>query len=915
MLQGPWSENGKDLVVMTFDDPNITQEGFDIAIGYLYGVWADESEGNDVIGYQDENLQESYETTTRTQKHDQTNTEAMFSSDYQAVTPSTLTPQNVLAVLAAAAYLGIDSLCKQCTAFTTATIKTDYILRYIEFCTQSDYYPWSNTISESCHAYLVRNGFKDPKMVCLQIFEQLPLIWLIKVVGSDAFWVPSEWERYEFCRQIVHRRRALTTLIRSVSSSKTPIKLGESMNISDNIHGVIQENVIDSNDDYDEQAYDALFSSCVIYMHMSLEQLQCIQRDVDPISNRPFVRASVIQEALWHQIEFRNLIETHGPQEYSSDNNVRIDGNASDTSRKNALGVVVSSPPQENHGSCEWIQRPFSMYIPIPEQDQTIIGGEDEATLDDIWSRNRGGLDPSAAMFSVHKTNTTGYGTLTESSHSGNHDVSIASKPSFWAHILSNRQASHPREPSPSPSLPDTQQLKKQKIASYPISQNFGGAELDQGVVAGDLKQNERPGQYSLYPPFRFSPVSPVSYLSQKPRSHGGMGTNTKSFARDDPSILQGVSYHQPYQAQNQDTMHDIDRDIRYVDLPPLPPISGQLQNFQSSSNTSYATISRSKQASGNSPAEERNQETQTCHPSYEEIQRRRTAAAAGLFADSFSGYVDRRDKTKTWFKVYAISLGPDHTITQFQSAADDFAVHQSWGWRSTNLCGPTYLPDSSIPKNKLGIKLQTACHRMGLLVSPPPSSATLSCLRPSTILAEQTSRVTSRPNKRYQTDPTDSDSIQFLPSIPATLPKPVATTMVADTAMDTDYVHEYEFDEEDSPHRPPKSPNSNIDDDEDTLMENDKLPNVSETPNDFQHCCEKDDRDDGCCGSTKIFIRSPYFDFFTPPTVYDANYEKCAEIKDVNCDCVACGRYGPKHHHHPLRPTSLQISIVMGHI
>lgn len=46
---------------------------------------------------------------------------------------------------------------------------------------------------------------------------------------------------------------------------------------------------------------------------------------------------------------------------------------------------------------------------------------------------------------------------------------------------------------------------------------------------------------------------------------------------------------------------------------------------------------------------------------------------------DSFSCYVDKREKTRTWFRIFAVPIKPAHGIMQFQSSPDDFAIMQSW--------------------------------------------------------------------------------------------------------------------------------------------------------------------------------------------------------------------------------------------
>jgi hypothetical protein len=122
------------------------------------------------------------------------------------------------------------------------------------------------------------------------------------------------------------------------------------------------------------------------------------------------------------------------------------------------------------------------------------------------------------------------------------------------------------------------------------------------------------------------------------------------------------------------DIYHGTGMGDQYIDLPTLPMLSEQLRRLQQSSvSTDGAGIKpagggggdgNDRAGSGGATADGTNSVT---------------AAAAALFEDSFSGFADKREMTKTWFKIYAIGLGPGHAITQFQSSPDEFAIMQSW--------------------------------------------------------------------------------------------------------------------------------------------------------------------------------------------------------------------------------------------
>ncbi|KAF9323521.1 hypothetical protein BG006_001367, partial [Podila minutissima] len=50
MMHGPWKERAQTQIELTLDDPNITLEGFEIALGRMYGIWTVEAD-DDHLAY------------------------------------------------------------------------------------------------------------------------------------------------------------------------------------------------------------------------------------------------------------------------------------------------------------------------------------------------------------------------------------------------------------------------------------------------------------------------------------------------------------------------------------------------------------------------------------------------------------------------------------------------------------------------------------------------------------------------------------------------------------------------------------------------------------------------------------------------------------------------------------------------
>ncbi|KAI7823013.1 hypothetical protein BC939DRAFT_503480 [Gamsiella multidivaricata] len=571
MLQGPWKERAQDVVEIQIDDPNITQEGFEIAIGKLYGVWTEEDDRDmkDPLRAKD--------TTAGIQN---------VTAGGQTISATSLTSQNALAVLAAGAYLGIDVLCELCTTFVIRTLSIEHILEYVQFTHNSSYYPWSGKIAEACRAYLCRNGFDDPKMKCLQVFEGLPASWLLNVIGSDAFWVPNEWERYKFCRQTVYNRRKAIALLDSASTA-----------------------YVETDDD--EAVYEALFSTSIVYMHMTFEQLQVVMQDRDPISGQRFTHAEIVHEALWQQTEMRTLIEQSN----------REDG---------ALDVVVDgSEPWKNH------TRQSNL---IPDQDRTIAGDAN---------------DPVQRLDPVNPLNTTaaGLGALSSPRHS--------------------------------------------LYAPFRFSVEFGNVH--------SLQENVR-----VYSDVIFYAGSYWNVYIQKLSSSKGLQLGVYLHRHSLPQVSR------PSKRPNRSTQPSTEVSRN----PSLPfamwtgwGLRGNHIEQRQPQQPSKASIVSSRCSNTHShlspPHQEQNAPADLVHiPDLPDLEK----TALVPIEESFSCHIDKRDNTRTWFKIFAASQGPSHTVMQFQSSPDDFMLMQSWGWRSSSLCTAAYMPNDSEPANDEETKFRTAC-------------------------------------------------------------------------------------------------------------------------------------------------------------------------------------------------------------
>ncbi|KAK3810005.1 MAG: hypothetical protein J3Q66DRAFT_404782 [Benniella sp.] len=701
MLQGPWKERSQDIVEMKFDDTNITQEGFEIAIARLYGVWTEEDEH----GRKRSRLVPGGSSTSNANGsgHGEDNgLESQNSTSPLGYTVTFMSTRNVLSVLATGAYLGMDSLCEQCTAFICRTLSTHHISKYIQFIHNNSYHPWSDTISEACYTYLCRNGFDDPRMKCRQVMERLPASWLLNVLGSDAFWVPDEWERYCLARRVVHNRRRVDTM-----------------------------------DSEDEAAYETLFATRINYMHMTFEQLQLILCDMDPVAGHNFTPQEVIHEALWHQFELRSMIE-QSAKEHST------------------LDVVVGELPEA------W-RTQAKLYDLVPAQDKIIMG-------DTHFPK----------------------------------DSTLAVPPT-------QRQSLHPPF-----------RFSVEFADAYALQE---GARMESDTVfyAGSL--------WNVRIERKLPPEGP------KPSSDG---------------LKIGVYLHRHSTPQ---LTHPSKRPRRPLRSPAstvrlnMCSATGPLASDQvaqagpsSSTTTTNTTLPNRILTSTGNPASD-----PVVLPSLD-------ISTVVPIKESSSGYVDGRENARTWFKIFVTSIGPTHTIKQYQCAPHDFPVKRTWGWGESIHCPGPYIPEYTEPKDELEAHLQSACTLQAYAEVDMELTA-----EDLTIISQSLS---SR-NKVMQ-----------------------SATASQDGREEEEEEEEEEDDEEEE---------GGEEDEE--WVDDDEEPGEKEEEEEEEE--EKEEEEEGGEGVEDM-------------SMYSAKDEAGVE---ADCTCEAQTQFGRRHHHHDQRSPVLKCSIIVGFV
>ncbi|KAI8972670.1 hypothetical protein BDB01DRAFT_839278 [Pilobolus umbonatus] len=265
LLQGGFKESSEDRVELHFDS-YITPESFDFVLEYLYGKISDPP----------------------------------------------ITQQNVCQILATCSYFRME-MSGICVDYILKSLSEKNVVDYLLFADEH-HIQGSDQICDAIYTFLCREAFGLNRNILCSI----PLSWLQKVIESDAFWVPSEYDRYQFVLQIIQCK-----------SEKNE---------------TWTEN--------EEEIMDHILCYSIYYMHMSFEQLESIGRDINPFTDKPLVAQSVLKEALWLQVQLRTKVETATERD---------------------LELNVTTPYTEEDEEME--------YYPIPTDDTTTYTGESALSI------------------------------------------------------------------------------------------------------------------------------------------------------------------------------------------------------------------------------------------------------------------------------------------------------------------------------------------------------------------------------------------------------------------------------------------------------------------------------------------------------------------------------------------------------
>jgi hypothetical protein len=175
-------------------------------------------------------------------------------------------------------------------------------------------------ILESAKAMLSRNGWEMP----LKNWDDMPGDIIRELVGSDGFFVDSEWDRWVLAKRLLDRRLKLVAMEAGlVQRGQRPIpKAPQSMRfMAVRFDGVYRQNALTATNfttdvqaewltvytNPDVERLLVLLDEGIHYIHMEYEQLEFI-RNARDVFGLPVMPERVISNALWQQLALRQTV-------------------------------------------------------------------------------------------------------------------------------------------------------------------------------------------------------------------------------------------------------------------------------------------------------------------------------------------------------------------------------------------------------------------------------------------------------------------------------------------------------------------------------------------------------------------------------------------------------------------------------
>jgi hypothetical protein len=655
-FSGQWSEStAKEMTLHPEDmDSNITQAAFELALRRLYGTVSPAEEDKEAIG-----------------------------------------------LFATGCWLDIGDLVDSAVDSMLRQMQPSGLAPLIRLVTSNYYGKAGSRILDSAKAMLCREGWE----MSYSCWDGISGEILREVIGADAFFVPTEWERWYLTVRLLNRRlkakamEAGLILLNGDYTQPRPTSLRFDALRFDTVYrrnsGLNGRQVSEK-----DEAWLALYTSPDVspllvlldegihYIHLRFEQLQQIRNQRD-ILGIPVLPEKVISNALWMSMELRQRVL-----------------NAAENELELGLSEIAEEPPEESP-----TQRSFSTKGKQPDRD---ISDQDSDVMESgSWDGN--GMPRKFWIPGTDSTTIIG----------GTAEAYVAAtntNPAHATYHMSRLSAS----------------LDPQDV-QWAADFMSGGGDIASGLTRPSTGDAPPQIRYSHYPPFRFSAEFPnPRTLKEKKRVYsqtvwyaGSMWNLYIQRVNTSKNTQLGIYLHR---AKDKDGSEDLNNHASVDDR------IGQLEReiFMRRSNRRSQAWRAVRNARSEEIAADPDDSSgdggdpdATVVSGSSDVATHATSLGSTLRPDSLvkahktsqtsplltlssvpdrpftldmdeedddlakmrkkmsvstlPPYVDGRPTIKTYFKIFAPSKA-GRMLSVYKSAPDRFNFSQSWGWKSSTM-------------------------------------------------------------------------------------------------------------------------------------------------------------------------------------------------------------------------------------
>jgi hypothetical protein len=673
-LSEPWIESRNKEVTLHPEeiDHSITQASFELAIRKLYGV------------------------------------DISQESDVEAV-----------GLFATGCWLEMQDLIDSAIESILRQMAPDTLAFLIRLVTTNYYGRSGDRILESAKAMLSRNGWEMP----LKHWDDMPGDIIRELVGSDGFFVDSEWDRWVLSKRLLDRRlRQAAVEAGLMQRGQKPIpQAPNSLRLmAVRFDGVYRQNALtashassDSHGDWlalyttpDVERILVLLDEGIHYIHMDYEQLDFI-RNARDVFGLPVMPDRVISNALWQQLTLRQrVLNTDESAQELGLCQTRLEPDTPNAGTKSegataTKGKNVASGEETDLDSDSWDGngKPRKFWIPSSDCNIVLGNGADpvvttSSSIQRYATRLSASIQPEDAQWATDFASTPS--TLTNpntridqslrpiSAGGGNagqpRPISCTEFPPFRfsaefpnPRFLKEKKRVYSRTVSYAGSLWNIYIQKVRSAKNVQLGVYLHRAkdrEADEVALGNTLSQqnnntvDERIGQLEREMLMR----SERRDVRRSARVDTAAEEDTNSSGGDaDPSLLRNPLFSSSGLGRRRSA------NTRHVATHfPLAPTS-----LPTSANSpAFPLTSYSPSSSDADDDDDDDLDDIYPNPS---LQKPRTLTPA------LPPYIDARPTIKTYFKIYSPSKG-GRMLSIYESAPDRFNFSQSWGWKSSTL-------------------------------------------------------------------------------------------------------------------------------------------------------------------------------------------------------------------------------------